>query len=153
MTACAWSRCTIAPRVHVEDGESYCRPHALAIADQSARTYVIERDMDTCQRCGRQGGNEWAHIVSRGARYIRHDPQNALAFCRGCHVWFTDHPAAFFLWVEERWPHRRERLYEAEARGERRGDSVDLAAVIRGFRDPALTAVELERYESGAWLA
>lgn len=124
----------------------------LAQADAAARAYILERDRWTCQHCDKPG-TDWAHIHGRGARYIRHEPDNAVTLCRGCHWYFTTHPAQWRRWIAERYgPDRWDGLLRLEAAGERRGASVDLRAVIRGFRERDLSAAEIETYRSGAWL-
>ena len=56
---------------------------------------VKERDHFTCQRCGarHQGqGMHAAHIVSRRHRNTRHDLENGITCCFGCHMFLHQHP-------------------------------------------------------------
>ena len=40
-----------------------------------------------------------AHIFSRRHAGTRHDPNNAVCLCRGCHMRFTSEPMEFSSWV------------------------------------------------------
>ena len=56
---------------------------------------VKERDHYTCQRCGarHQGqGMHAGHIVSRRYRNTRHDLENGVTCCFGCHMFLHQHP-------------------------------------------------------------
>ena len=120
-------------------------------ADRMVRSFVLRRD-GRCLMCGTEEKLEWCHIISRGAPYIRWEPTNAVTLCHRDHMWFTAHPAAFKDWVRDRYgPDRWDDLLRMEAERERRGDHVDIAAVIRGFREYDLTPAERERYRSGIW--
>jgi 5-methylcytosine-specific restriction endonuclease McrA len=137
---CAWSnRCKAASvPVVVSPEERYCRTHGTKKADILVGTYVKQRDR-ICQSCGNPGttgldGLEWAHIMSRGARYIRWDLLNSTTLCRGCHFRFTRQPAAWAVWVEDRWPGRLSQLAQMEGAAERAGGHVDTAEIIRTYR-------------------
>jgi 5-methylcytosine-specific restriction endonuclease McrA len=153
---CSWYVCTRRATVHVSADEHYCRSHAAKVADKAARSFVMERDRRTCQRCGSQDRPlQAAHLIPRGQRFIHWEPENIVALCsgvNGCHEFLDARPATRTTWALDRWPGRIERLWALEAQGERRGDGVDLAAVIRGFREQELSPEEMERYRSGAWL-
>lgn len=125
----------------------------MKLADHLARQHVLERDHYRCRACGRDGALEWAHIITRGARHLRWEPDNALTLCRGDHGYFTEHPREFRRFIAEiLGPDHRDRLIRMQAEAERRGDSVDVERVIRGFRELDLTPVEMATYRSGAWL-
>ena len=69
--------------------------------------YVRSRDKWTCRRCtkyfpeGHRQGIHCAHIFSRRHKGIRHDPDNAIALCHGCHTYFTGYPLYFATWIIE----------------------------------------------------
>jgi hypothetical protein len=42
-------------------------------------------------RCGRTDYLQSHHPVSRARQITRHDPDNGLAVCRGCHFWIHTH--------------------------------------------------------------
>jgi hypothetical protein len=127
--------------------------HLVKLADQLAREHVLERDRHRCRCCGKDRDLEWAHIITRGARYIRWEPANAVTLCHGDHAYFTGHPRQFRRWIaEELGPNHRDKLLSLEAFFERQGGSVDVEAVIRGFHESKLSSAEMERYRSGAWL-
>jgi len=122
----------------------------VKLADKLTRDYVLARDR-FCLYCGSPENLEWCHIVTRAARYLRWDPDNAVTFCHGDHAYFTDHPNHFRIWLAERFgPDHRGRLLRMQADAERRGDAVDVEAVIRSFRDE-LTSAESAAYRGGDW--
>jgi 5-methylcytosine-specific restriction endonuclease McrA len=133
----------------------------ILLADKLAREHVLNRDGYHCVCCGKDGetamrwtgsGLEWAHILSRGARHLRWEPDNAVTLCRGDHAYFTEHPREFRRFIAEKFgPDHWDGLKLRQAQAERRGDSVDVEAVIRGFRELTLTPAEMETYRSGAW--
>jgi hypothetical protein len=132
---------------------------ATRTADALCRAYVFARDGYRCVSCERMMANlEWAHIHTRGARYIRWEvgppgPGNSVTLCQGDHRYFTDHPAQWRRFIAEKYgPDHWDSLLRMQAEAERRGDRVDVERVIRGFRERQLTAEEMETYRSGAWL-
>jgi len=59
----------------------------------------------TCQRCGHRFGQATmglhaAHIFSRAIKKTRHDPDNGLALCYGCHSWGHRNPLEFHAWAK-----------------------------------------------------
>jgi 5-methylcytosine-specific restriction endonuclease McrA len=96
--------------------------------DDLARQLVFTRDRYTCVRCGktgvtwvddrgkpRVGGIQWCHVHTRNAHVIRHDPDNALTLCGGCHLWFDGKNPPFVPhpkreWWAQRFPQRDARL-------------------------------------------
>lgn len=50
------------------------------------------------------GQPQAAHIVGRSFRSTRWDLDNILASCAAHHMFFTHHPAAFYLALEKVWP-------------------------------------------------
>lgn len=137
---CSWSnRCRTRPSVTVDEETRYCKTHAKRVADQYVGLFVKERDNWTCQvpHCRRTAHTaqiQWAHIISRGAPYIRYDPENAIALCAGSHQAFTLAPARWDIFLARNYPGLRDRLALREAEGEASGASVDLGAIIRDYR-------------------
>lgn len=64
-------------------------------ADIEWAKQVKERDHYTCQRCGakhQSRGMHAAHIVSRRYKQTRHDLENGITLCFGCHMWAHQNP-------------------------------------------------------------
>lgn len=55
-----------------------------------------------CERCGCEDPFrlQCCHIFSRRYAKLRHDPENLLCFCAGCHFWSHHNPLLFALWVQ-----------------------------------------------------
>jgi 5-methylcytosine-specific restriction endonuclease McrA len=63
--------------------------------DRNTSTKVKMRDNWTCQRCGGQPnprGLHAAHMFTRRTRATRHDMDNLLTLCMGCHLHVDSHP-------------------------------------------------------------
>lgn len=132
---CSWSnRCKRRPSINVDPGERYCKTHAKWLADTLVGNFVKERDNWRCVHCGSSDSPQWAHVISRGAPYIRYDPENSFCLAVSCHQNFTLKPAAWNVWVELNYPGLWTRLVHREIEGERRGGSVDVAGIIEAFR-------------------
>jgi hypothetical protein len=63
--------------------------------DAKFSTYIRKRANWTCERCGRQFGGpsrglHCAHFFGRQNIAVRHDPDNALSLCYGCHKYFDE---------------------------------------------------------------
>ena len=62
--------------------------------------YIRTRDGFRCRFCKRTGVQmDCAHIFSRRHAGTRHDPENAICLCRGCHMRFTTEPMEFADWI------------------------------------------------------
>lgn len=70
-------------------------------ADELFSRYVRLRDR-FCQGCGTPNDLQCAHLVTRAYKAVRHDPMNAVALCKGCHVRWTHRPLEWAEWCEER---------------------------------------------------
>lgn len=143
---CSWSSRSIycRPTVRVTDDEHYCKTHAKLVADKYVGLFVKERDRWTCQNCRSrvEGQNaQYAHVISRGARYIQYEPDNAFCLCAGCHYHYTNKPSDWSVWLAINHPGLHDRMSLLEAAGQATGYSVDLGEVIRHFRAAAV-AVE-----------
>jgi len=86
--------------------------------DKLFRQIILERDGDTCQRCGRyvEGRNAHvAHIIprSRTNYWLRWTPDNALLMCYACHInWWHKHPLESGEWFRRKYRKRLERITE-----------------------------------------
>lgn len=86
--------------------------------DAHARQEIVEaRDWNTCQRCGRICDSwddeikrpvriQWAHVHTREYYVTRWEPDNSLALCDRCHVWFDNHKVISYEWFAKKWPER-----------------------------------------------
>lgn len=94
-------------------------------ADNAFSLMIRERDGWTCRRCGARHhpnsrGLHCAHMFTRRIKATRHDPENALALCYGCHSFVDANP-----WEKA--------VLFREALGDEAFDA--LAARARGRRD------------------
>lgn len=92
-----------------------------ALDDAARQEVVIERDQDTCQRCEKRQGEwdaeilmpvriQWAHVHTREYYVTRWEPDNSLALCSRCHVWFDNHKVLSYEWFRKKWAERWERI-------------------------------------------
>ena len=141
---CSWSnRCKTRPTTFVSDEERYCKTHAKEVADRWVGLAVKERDHWTCQSCSRTAHVveiQYAHVISRGARYIQFELENAMALCKDCHYRYTLKPAQWSVFLAETRPGLHDRMALLEAERQRRGGHVDLAELIREYRARAEVA-------------
>jgi 5-methylcytosine-specific restriction endonuclease McrA len=80
---------------------------------------IKERDSYTCQRCGNQPdprGLHVHHIHTRSIKATRHDDDNLITLCYGCHAFLHSHPAAahefYAKWLgQERFEALADRAY------------------------------------------
>lgn len=75
----------------------------LSNQDDKFSRLIRSRD-GACRKCGTTEHLQCAHIVSRTYLRTRHDPENAIALCRSCHVRFTFLPVEWRRWVEDNYP-------------------------------------------------
>jgi len=90
------------------------KPPAPSVAelDRLARTYVMLRAnaalftdqgrdqwWGACERCGKTGWLSWCHVHTRACHATRWDPDNAFAWCSGCHRWLDQHWEDKRAWV------------------------------------------------------
>lgn len=67
---------------------------------------VRERANYICQACCTNKRNEkatldCAHIMSRRSLSLRYHPNNAVALCRSCHMFYTEHPFDWNDWCQD----------------------------------------------------
>ena len=120
--------------VRVEADERYCRKHATAVADRACGAFVRARD-PRCVACGSAGGVPWGQAHTRGMRYVRWDALNSVGLCARCHFAYTRSPARWVKFVERTWPGRWVRILHRELWAERHAGAVDVAEVIRAYRE------------------
>jgi hypothetical protein len=94
------------------------RRRMVIALDKAARfEIVVERDREICQRCGQVQGAwdaeiqqpvriQWAHVHTREYYVTRWEPDNSLALCSRCHVWFDNHKVLSYDWFMKNWPLR-----------------------------------------------
>ena len=88
------------------------RNRVIAQLDAICRAAIMERDNNTCQRCGSHENLQWSHVHSRRHYSIRWDTDNSKALCMGCHCWWTNHPTEASYWFSRKWADRWERIGE-----------------------------------------
>lgn len=87
------------------------RRKAVKELDEMARTQVFDRDGRLCQRCGDpKKAVQWCHIISRRHLCTRWEPDNALALCAGCHMFWHEYPTLSGDWFRKNWPERHEHI-------------------------------------------
>jgi len=67
---------------------------------------VRERANYCCEACGVNKRHETAtldcaHVMSRRSVWLRWHPKNAVSLCRGCHMFYTEHPFDWSDWCRE----------------------------------------------------
>ena len=75
-------------------------------ADAAFSLAVRKRDNWTCRRCHKaypekSQGLHAAHIFSRSIKRTRHDMDNGLSCCYGCHSWGHRNPLEFHEWARK----------------------------------------------------
>lgn len=91
---------------------------------------LIVRSRGECQDCGRTENLQCAHIISRRFSNTRCDEKNAFCLCAKCHHFFTDHPVAFGIWVEEQIGRQCYWLLQLQAHKTTKVDWTDVAAAL-----------------------
>ena len=92
----------------------------VAHLDAEAREAVFERDGKRCigpprlgaEPCGKSFGIQWAHVVSRRYKKLRHLPENGMTLCAGCHLAWHHNPLESGVWFKETYPDRYRLLME-----------------------------------------
>lgn len=69
----------------------------ISPADRLFSLYIRSRDLWRCQRCHRTykpptSALHCSHFHGRGKKSVRFDPDNAVAFCWGCHKYMESQP-------------------------------------------------------------
>lgn len=113
------SSITRKPRTRIKRSKKAASRHRMIKAlDAAARHEIVEeRDHDICQRCSRVQGAwdaeiemyvriQWAHIHTREYYVTRWEPDNSMALCSRCHVWFDNHKFLSYEWFRKNWNER-----------------------------------------------
>lgn len=80
----------------------------LTPADKAFSNFIRSRANWCCERCGTQyepntRGLQCSHHFSRRYYNIRYDPDNAVALCYNCHVyWYQKDIPEAYLWLEQK---------------------------------------------------
>ena len=132
------ARCTVlrCARRPYRPGLSLCGTHLMARIDAEARRRVFERD-ERCQddrehEC--RGPLQWAHLIGRGYRGVRHMQDNGAVLCAGAHTYYTTRPLEWQDWClrrlgAERWAELEQIALEF-ASGRARLDLVETARAM-----------------------
>jgi hypothetical protein len=109
--------------------------------DDLCRDVIIERDNNTCQKCGKRKdkGLNWSHVIPRGHLYLRWDLLNSMALCARCHGWWwhSDIMAAY-EWFTEKFPARWQYL----------NSSTDRESPLRRHKIIAWNELDTDQIES-----
>lgn len=123
------------------------RRMVLALDKAARQEIVIERDQNVCQRCGWKDGDvyglwskigdtyrviiQWAHVHTREYYCTRWEPDNSLALCSRCHVWFDNHKVLSFDWFAKKFPDRWERITRVLQSGNNKTTDADIRELWR----------------------
>ncbi len=79
--------------------------------DGLARKVTLLRAGNRCEKCGKGERLQCHHVYSRSLLMLRHDVENLLCLCSGCHLWWHHNPLESAAWFEARFgAERRARL-------------------------------------------
>ena len=104
----------------------------LRLSDILFSKYIRARDNWTCQRCHTKypeshRGLHCSHWQRRGKENTRHDPENTIALCMGCHLLWEGPTEEYTAFMEKRLG--TERLKALRVRAElykKRDDKLDV---------------------------
>lgn len=82
-------------------GKRKAKAPSMKEADRLFSLFIRQRD-GVCQKCGDNWFLQNAHIISRSYRRVRFDPDNCMALCRKCHMYFTPRPIEWEDWCRKR---------------------------------------------------
>ena len=71
------------------------------VADKWFSDVVRLNKQSTCEKCGKEGRTECAHIFGRRAKSVRWSMDNAVCLCHYCHKYYTANPVEFTDWLED----------------------------------------------------
>ena len=80
------------------------RRNYMKKADDSYGKWVRSRGYCESDRATHAGNLQCAHIITRSYKTTRTDERNALCLCQGCHMYYTNHPLEWRIFIEERTP-------------------------------------------------
>jgi len=103
-------------------------------------SYLIRtRAKGVCERCRAEVGFnklQTSHFHGRRKRSVRWDPDNAVALCFTCHLYFTENPLAHVEWFKERLGEENFTLLNIQAQSIQK---VDIAAVTLYLKEEIRT--------------
>jgi len=105
--------------------------------DNLAREYVLLRDNNTCQKCGKyqEKNANWSHVIPRsnGLR-LKWNPMNSKVLCTYCHksFWHAS-PIESGKWFADKFPERAIYLQEQKAKGIKKWRISELEELIDWF--------------------
>jgi hypothetical protein len=110
----------------------------ITAGDRMFSLYIRYRDKWTCQRCftiypDRSGKLQNSHFWGRGNLSVRHDEENCVALCAGCHQHFTSNPSEHRDFFFKRLGQKRFDLLELRARKPARYRQDDRVVAV-GFK-------------------
>lgn len=69
-------------------------------ADTAFGVWVRSRGVCESDRPSHAGNLQCAHIISRSYKATRTDERNALCLCQGCHLYYTNHPLEWRVFID-----------------------------------------------------
>ncbi|OOR87229.1 HNH endonuclease [Moraxella caviae] len=90
------------------EGKKVQEGFTISPADAAFSAYIRKRANYCCERCGKQyepnsNSLQCSHHFSRRYHNIRYDPDNALALCYHCHVfWYQKDVPEAARWLEDK---------------------------------------------------
>jgi NAD-dependent dihydropyrimidine dehydrogenase PreA subunit len=107
--------------------------------DRMFSLYIRYRDKWTCQRClerypERSGKLQNSHYWGRGNMSVRHDEDNCVALCGGCHMYLGSNPNLHRDFILKRLGEVRFDQLEARARMHR-SNRIDDRTVFLAYRE------------------
>lgn len=61
------------------------------------------RDGNHCQVCGKNSSLNAHHLIHKAVRFFRHDPENGICLCSGCHIFSNELSAHGASWAFDDW--------------------------------------------------
>lgn len=99
-----------------------------------------------CERCGKEANLQWSHIISRGASpALKWDPDNSLALCVGCHIYWWHRSASSEDRIELCRSRRGSAAYDLLVLRSKTTQKVDRMALLLWYE------AELSKYDFVRW--
>lgn len=100
-------------RNHSRRNKTRERRKMILELDRVTRFAVFMRDANKCLRCGSEKNLQWAHVLSRRHIALRHEMDNGMTLCAGCHLKWHHEPLLAVDWFRKAFPERYDRLKSA----------------------------------------
>lgn len=94
----------------------------LRAGAENAGTEEKPRWRGRCERCRRAAWLNWCHVFTRATTGTRWDPDNAYAWCDGCHRWMDQHWESKRDWTINRIGDQRWQQLKLRSQAGRRPD-------------------------------